>query len=115
MSLRERGMKFKVNFITDAGNDIFEIYKFIYLNDSEENAERQYNKIYKKCLTLQEFPKRGNIPPELNLLEIDDFFEIHCKPYRIIYQILGDEVFIHCILDARRDIQKLLQERLLRS
>jgi len=108
-------MKFKVNFISDAENDLFEIYKFIYINDSEENAEKIYNWLFKKCLTLHEILERGNIPTELRLLEIEDFLEIHCKPYRIIYQIIDNEVFVHCILDGRRDIQKLLQERLLRD
>jgi toxin ParE1/3/4 len=107
-------MKFKVNFISDAENDLFEIYKYVYLNDSEEKAEMLFNKLYQKCLTLQEFPERGHIPPELRLLEIEDFLEIHHKPYRIIYKIVNDEIFVHCILDGRRDIQKLLQERLIR-
>jgi len=107
-------MKFKVSFISDAETDLLEIYKYVYLNDSEENAERLYAKLHKKCLTLTIFPKRGRIPPELKLLEIEDFLEIFCKPYRIIYQIVQSEVFVHCILDGRREIQKLLQERLLR-
>ena len=107
-------MKFKVNFIIDAEEDLLDIYKYVYLNDSEDNAEKLYDNLYRKCLTLQVFPKRGRILPELKLLEIEDFLEIFYKPYRIIYQINRDEVFIHCILDGRREIQKLLQERLLR-
>ncbi len=107
-------MKFKVNFIIDAEEDLLEIYKYVYQNDSEDNAEKLYDNLYKKCLTLQVFPKRGRILPELKLLEIEDFLEVFYKPYRIIYQINQDEVFIHCILDGRREIQKLLQERLLR-
>ncbi|MHB1686611.1 MAG: type II toxin-antitoxin system RelE/ParE family toxin [Ignavibacteriaceae bacterium] len=98
-----------------AENDLFEIYKFVYSNDSEENAERLYDKLYQKCLTLQEIPEKGHIPPELRLLEIEDFLEVHYKPYRIIYQIIKEEVFIYCILDGRREIQKLLQERLIRG
>jgi len=108
-------MKFKVNFIFDAENDLFEIYKYVYLNDSEERAEKLFDKLHQKCLALQGIPQRGHIPPELRLLEIEDFLEIHYKPYRIIYRILNDEVFVHCILDGRRDIQKLLEERLIRS
>jgi len=107
-------LKFKVNFIIDAEEDLLDIYKYVYLNDSEDNAEKLYDNLYRKCLTLQVFPKRGRILPELKLLEIEDFLEIFYKPYRIIYQINRDEVFIHCILDGRREIQKLLQERLLR-
>jgi toxin ParE1/3/4 len=107
-------MKYKVNFVSEAEEDLFQIYKYIYLNDSEEKAEKLYSKLYEKCLLLQKFPERGHIPPELNLLDIEDFLEIHYKPYRIIYRIIKSEVFIHCIIDGRRDIQKLLQERLLR-
>ena len=107
-------MKYKVNFVSDAEEDLFGIYKYVYLNDSEDNAEKLYAKLRDKCLLLQEFPERGHIPPELDLLEVSDFLEIHYKPYRIIYRIIKREVFIHCIIDGRRDIQKLLQERLLR-
>jgi toxin ParE1/3/4 len=107
-------VRFKVNFITDAEEDLFDIYKYVYLNDSEDDAEKLYENLYKKCLSLQLFPKRGRIVPELSLLAIEDFLEIFYKSYRIIYKIVRDEVFIYCILDGRREIQKLLQGRLLR-
>jgi len=107
-------MKFKVNFISDAEIDLFEIYKYVYLNDSEDSAEELYDKLYKKCFSLQKIPQKSHVPPELKLLEIPDFLEIHYKPYRIIYRIIQKEVFIHCILDGRRELQKLLQERLIR-
>ena len=114
MNSKKDKMKYKVNFVSEAEEDLFQIYKYIYINDSEEKAEKLYTKLYEKCLLLQEYPERGHIPPELNLLDVEDFLEIHYKPYRIIYRIIKSEVFIHCILDGRRDIQKLLQERLLR-
>ena len=108
-------MKYKVSFAPNAENDLFEIYKWVYLNDSEADAERLYDKLYQKCLTLQRYAYRGHVPPEMNLLDIDDFLEIHYKPYRIIYRIIDNEAFILCIFDGRRDIQKLLQERLIRE
>lgn len=108
-------MKFKVKFVSDAEEDLFEIYKYVFLNDSEEEAERLYNNLYNRCKTLERIPQRGRIPPELKLLEINDFLEILYKPYRIIYQIIKKEVYIHCILDGRREVQKLLEERLLRN
>ena len=37
------------------------------------------------------------------------------KPYRIVYQVGKKTVYIHCVFDGRRDMQKLLQERLLRE
>ncbi len=108
-------MKYVVNFVSEAEEDLFEIYKYVYLNDSEEKAEQLYQKLYEKSLQLEKYPERGHIPPELNLLDITDFLEIHYKPYRIIYRIIEREVFILCILDGRRDLQKLLQERLLKQ
>ena len=108
-------VKFKANIVSSAEEDLFEIYQYVFFNDSEEKAEKLFSKLYDKCLSLQEYPNRGHIPPELSLLCIDDFRELTYKPYRIIYQIIGKVVFIHCVLDGRRDMQKLLQERLMRE
>jgi toxin ParE1/3/4 len=107
-------VKFKVNLVLSAKEDLFEIYKYVFFNDSEEKAEKLYSKLYEKCSSLHAYPNCGQIPPELSLLGIGDFLEMTLKPYRIIYQIIDKTVFIHCILDGRRDIQKLLQERLTR-
>jgi len=115
MSLSRAKKKYKVNFLLNAERDLFEIYKYVYQNDSEEKAEKLFQHIYNKCFVLQEFPFRGHVLPELDLLSINDFLEVHYKPYRIIYQIIDKVVFIHCILDGRRDMQKLLQERLIRD
>ena len=57
---------------------------------------------------------RGHPPPELERIGMLDFKEIHYKPYRIIYEIYKSEVFVHCILDGRRDLQELLHKRVLR-
>lgn len=111
----ENKVKFKVNFTASAEEDLFEIYKYVYLNDSEEKAGNLFAKLQEKCLSLQEYPHRGHLSAELSLLGIDDFLELTIKPYRIIYQIIEDIVFVHCILDGRRDMQRLLHERLMRE
>lgn len=115
MSLNENNVKFKVNILSSAEEDLFEIYQYVYFNDSEEKAEKLHSKLYEKCISLQEYPNRGNVPSELSLLGIDDFLDLNYKPYRIIYQIVEKVVFVHCVLDGRRDMQKLLQERLIRE
>jgi toxin ParE1/3/4 len=66
------------------------------------------------CLRLDQYPARGNVPKELLSLGINDFREAHWKPYRIIYRIVGQRVVIYCVLDGRRNMQTLLQRRLLR-
>jgi len=108
-------VKYKVNIVKSAEDDLLEIYKYIFLNDCEENADKIYSKLVEKILSLQEFPTRGHKPPEMNLLGIEDFLEINYKPYRIIYRIIKKVVFVQGVLDGRRDLQKLLQERLIRE
>ncbi len=108
-------MKYKVNVVKSAEDDLLEIYKYIYYNDCEENADKIYLKIIEKITSLEDFPNRGHVSREMSLLGIEDFLEIDYKPYRIIYQIIKKVVFVHCILDGRRDIQQLLQERLIRE
>ncbi|MAT57298.1 MAG: plasmid stabilization protein [Ignavibacteriae bacterium] len=107
--------KYKVNLVKSAEDDLVEIYEYIFINDSEETADRIYLKLEEKILSLQNYPNRGHVSEEMNLLGIDDFLEINYKPYRIIYQVIKDTIFVRCVLDGRRDLQSLLQERLMRE
>ena len=65
-------------------------------------------------MSLADNPERGRIPPELERIGVYEYLEIHVKAYRIIYQIIDNDVFIHCILDGRRDLLELLEYRILR-
>jgi toxin ParE1/3/4 len=47
---------------------------------------------------------RGHTPPELERIGIYEYREIHYKPYRIIYQIIESDVYVHCVLDGRREL-----------
>jgi len=107
--------QFKVFVVEDAERDLHDIYTYIARNDSAENADYVFDAIQDICLSLSSLPARGHIPPELDRVGIMDYLEIHFKPYRIIYQIRENEIYIHCILDGRRSLQELLQERLIRS
>ena len=107
-------MKFSVALIQEAEDDLFDIYDYILNNDSPAHAEYVLSKLQETCVSLDEMPERGHIPPELERIGITEFKEIHLKPYRIIYEIEKKTVFIYCILDGRRDIQDLLERRLLR-
>jgi len=107
-------MIFKVYIIDDASKDIEDIYHYISNSDSVEQAEYVIKNIEEKCKSLGHLAKRGHLPPELERIGILEYREIHFKPYRIIYQVVDSNVFIHCVLDGRRELQKLLENRLLR-
>ena len=101
-------------FLPDAEEDLFDSYKYNTRVYSEENALKTVKEIEKSIYKLKNYPKIGNIPPELERININEYREVHTTPYRIIYQILNGNIYIHCILDARRDVKSLLSERLLR-
>lgn len=107
-------MRFTVHLVEDAEKDLLDIYQYIAVNDSVEQADRLLDNLEETVQKLETFPMRGHIPPELEQISVLDFKEIHCKPFRIIYEILKFEVFVHCVLDGRRDLQDLLQKRVLR-
>lgn len=93
---------------------MFSIYRHEAVTDSPKKAGELLHRLQAKCMSLSELPERGYVPPELEPIGVFDYLEIHHGPYRLIYQLTGKAVFIHCILDGRRDMQELLQDRLLR-
>jgi len=54
------------------------------------------------------------VPPELERVGVFEFREVHFKPYRILDEVVGARVYVHAILDRRRDLQDLLARRVLR-
>lgn len=106
--------KRSVQLDIDAEEDLFEIYRYVALNDSIEQADRLFSALKRACYSLRTLPLRGHIPPELREIGVSQFREIRFKPYRIFYSIDRTTVTIHCVLDGRRDMQTLLQDRLLR-
>ena len=107
-------MKHPVVILKEAEDDLFDIYRYIFTNDSPSSADYVLDCLEELILKLEQFPSRGHIPPELERVGMDGYLEVHFKPYRVIYEIDGKKVFIHCVLDGRRDLQTLLERRLLR-
>ena len=70
--------------------------------------------VARTILSLQSMPLRGHVPVELERAGVMEFREVLFKPYRIIYQVVKSRVYVHCVLDGRRNMQDLLQERILR-
>jgi toxin ParE1/3/4 len=102
-----------VFLIAEAEDDIFDIYRFVAAHDSSGKAENLFTRLRQTIDFLSELPGRGHVPPELDRIDVREFLEIHFKPYRIIYQIVESNVFVHAVLDGRRELQDILQRRLL--
>lgn len=107
-------MSFKVFLTTDAVQDLEELYQYIVRHDAPGKAEDVLTRIEKTFNSLSTTPERGVYPKELSALGIREYREIFFKPYRLIYRIAGDKVYVLLIVDGRRDMQSLLQRRLLK-
>ncbi|WP_027366823.1 type II toxin-antitoxin system RelE/ParE family toxin [Desulfocurvibacter africanus] len=106
-------MAFEVLLTEDAARDLEDLHGYISAHDSPESAEYVLEQIEKASLSLAQLPERGAYPKELASLGIKQYREVFFKPYRIIYQVLGERVYVMLIADGRRDMQTLLQRRLL--
>ncbi len=108
-------MAFVVLLTNAAARDLYEIYNYIALHDSPQKADYVLERIGKVFSSLSEFPERGTYPKELLALGIREYREIFFKPYRIIYRVMDNIVYVLLIVDGRRDMQSLLQRRLLNA
>jgi len=107
-------MRYQVLVVAEAEEDMLDIYRYVLRADGRGRADHVLRKLQETCQGLAQMPHRGHNPPELERVGVRGYREGHFKPYRIIYQIVGRKVFIHCVLDGRRAVQEVLERRLLR-
>ncbi len=106
--------KYRVLLTEEAEKDLRDISLYVARYDSPEKALQLMENLEETCVKLESYPDRGHVPKELGRLAMTQYLEIFFKPYRIIYEISKKDVFIHCIIDGRRDIETVLRQRLLR-
>ena len=104
----------KVRLSVEAEEDLFDIWRFVAENDSSAKANTLLDGLETSCQSLDNTPNKEHVPKELRRVDIFDFYEIHYKPYRILYELNEKQVLIHAVLDGRRDMESLLRSRLLR-
>jgi toxin ParE1/3/4 len=107
-------MNYQILLLTDAEQDLIEIYQYILVHESVKSADDLLDKIEQAVKNLATFPNRGHVPPELIKISVLSYQEIHYKNFRIIYEVENKKVYVHAVLDCRRDLQDLLEKRLLR-
>jgi len=112
--MKDEPTTYTVFLTQDAMDDLEAIHDYIYDHDSPASADYVIGKIEKTFGTLTLFPERGGYPLELLEVGIKEYREIFFKPYRILYRIQRNNVYVMMIADGRRDLQTLLLRRLLK-
>jgi toxin ParE1/3/4 len=106
-------MRYEVLITQGSERDLEDIYDHIAEFDSPEKAEYVLSRLLEVAERLATFPERGPHPKELQALGIREYRQTYFKPYRLIYRVIGKQVFIYLIADGRREMQSLLAGRLL--
>lgn len=104
---------FRVLLTRGAEQDIEAIHDYIATHDAPAKADHVLDQLLATAEKLALMPERGIHPRELLDLGIREYRQVHFKPYRLIYRVIGREVVVYLIADGRRDMQALLAKRLL--
>jgi len=105
---------YKVRWTSNAKEDLLNIVAYIK-EDSPSIAREIYQKIKSKAHSSNLFPLRGRIVPELQKEGITMYRELISSPWRIMYKIDKDNVYIMAIFDSRQNVEELLLQKLIRS
>jgi toxin ParE1/3/4 len=108
-------MSFEVLLTEDASRDLEELYDYIDHHDVPGKATHVLDQLENVFSSLAENPERGVYPKELVAIGLREYREVFFKPYRILYRVIGNRVYVMLIADGRRDMQGLLQRRLLQA
>jgi toxin ParE1/3/4 len=105
--------RYRVVISGDAEADLRSIFHYIAENGSLQIADAWLAEILERIGSLEQFPHRGSTPPELTELGLHHYRQLSFRPYRIFYSVADDFVMIALIADGRRNMESLLQQRLL--
>lgn len=111
--MTRRRTRYEVLLTRGAERDLESIYDYIAEFDDVASADRVLDKLMDVAHGLEQFPERGTYPKELAALGIKDYRQVTFKPYRLIYRVVANKVVVYLIVDARRDMQSVLAQRLL--
>ncbi len=106
-------MTYSVLLTDDAVRDLEELDAYITAQDGPGGAQHVLGKIADAFISLEELPERGSYPPELAAIGVHEYREVFFKPYRIVYRVQKNMIYVYTVADGRRDMQSLLARRFL--
>ena len=103
---------YQVEWTSNAKEDLLNIVGYIK-KESVSAARDVYEQIREKAQSSNLFPLRGRVVPELQKEGITIYRELIAHPWRIIYKIENDTVYIMAVFDSRQNVEELLLQKLL--
>lgn len=107
-------MTHRVVLLASAEQDLKDLRAYLLKNFSSEMWGSTYTLIKHTIRQLQHFPEAGTIPDELEKLHLVQYRQVLAGRNRIIYEVRQEVIYVHMIVDVRRDMKALVARRLLR-
>jgi toxin ParE1/3/4 len=107
-------MKYSIQITREAENDITSTLEYLLAQNASQAARELWQDFEKAFASLNKFPLRGLLPPELFEYPDKRIREIHAGAYRIMYRVSDRNIYILFVADRRRNIQTTLLDRALR-
>jgi len=105
--------KYRVAWTEGAQHDLRQIIDYITV-DNPGNVSQVLQEIRQKASALYTLPHRGRIVPELKAQGISTYTELVVAPWRVIYRISDNSVFVLTVIDSRRNVEDILLDRFTR-
>ena len=109
-----KAKSFAVKWAKSADQDLMRIVEYI-ANDSIVDALAALERIKNQAEALKKFPERGRIVPELASQGLYAYREKVVTPWRLIYRVEVERVYVLTVVDSRRNLEDVLLERLVET
>ncbi len=104
---------YRVAWAPEAVRDAEEIVSFL-ATVAPAAARSLADRIARAARSLETFPDRGRVVPELARFGHRRWREMVLSPYRMAYKVESRTVLVVAVLDGRRDVEDILLDRLVR-
>jgi toxin ParE1/3/4 len=111
--MTEETKDYSVTVTQTAEDDMDEIILYI-AEDNTTMALKILDRLQKAIDSLKYFPERGRRVPELLDRNIKEYRELIETPWRIIYKVENNDVYVITVIDGRRNVQDLLTKKLIK-
>ena len=106
--------KHKVLWSDVAEKDLIGIIEYIAA-DSTTNALKVFQKNKAAASRLHSSPYHGRIVPELKQFGLLQYRELIITPWRVVYRASQTSVYVLSVIDARRNVEDILLDRLIKQ
>ena len=94
--------------------DLKDLRSDIVKNFSAATWQKTFQQTKASIRNLASFPLLEAIPDELQTLNLTQYRQVVSGMNRIIYEVRKDTIYVHLIVDSRRDLLSFLMLRLVR-